>query len=993
MQRDWSTDEVIEHFTLLPAEIEFLGRNDPHNQLGKAVLLKFFAYMGRFPETPSELPSELIAYIAQQLDLSEQVIHQYDWDGRRIKEHRKAIRELMGFRPVTIGDQEQLRDWMLNEILPGEHRPLYLEKLGYDQLRKLHIEPPSKGRMKRLVTSAIHRYEQTFFAQTEERLSAEVKARLRALIHHSGELDDDLSIATDEVLHYPIHELKVGAGSPKVKNIKRVCARLKQLQTIELPADLFEGIPLRFLRQYRQQVAVESPSHLQRRSKTQSGEAQSLTMLAAFCWVRQREITDDLVDLLIRVLKDIRVRAQYREDRRLLNDFIRVGGKQQLLFRLAQAMLDHPDGIISEVLYPVIGEARLQALVEEAKNKGVYQQSVQMRVTASYSHHYRQILPSLLEVLYFRSNNEQYQPLIDALKVVEKYLTRKDAHYPQKALVPLDGVISKQWQDWVYQADKSGNPRIRRARYEVCVLQTLGEKLRCKEIWIEGADRYRNPAEDVPADFSEKRQIYYEALGLPLSGKEFVTQLKTQLRKALKALNDTLPDNDTVEILSKSGGWIKVRPYAAQDEPVTLRYLKGHIKQRWWMTSLLDVLKEVDLRVGFTTSFASLTGQQRLPQAKLQRRLLLCLFSLGTNTGLSSVSMGDHGVSYNQLEYTRRRFIGKDGLRYAMGQVVDATLAIKSPHIWGETTTWCASDSKQFGAWSQNLRAQWHKRYRQAGVMVYWHVAKQSICIYSQLKAPSSSEVSSMIEGVLRHCTTMQVDRNYVDTHGQSEVAFAFCHLLGFQLMPRFKNLHEQKLSLPDKKLAAKLGNLKWILQDVIDWVLVEREYDEMVKYATALRMGTADTEAILQRFTRNNHQHPTYKAFSALGRAIKTIFLCHYLVDEHVRIEIHEGLNVVENWNSANGFIFYGNRGEISSNDVDAQEIAMLSMHLLQACLVYVNTLMVQEVLAEPKWVDRMTEADWRGLTPLFYLHVNPYGRFDLDMAQRIPLAQPLAS
>jgi TnpA family transposase len=108
----------------------------------------------------------------------------------------------------------------------------------------------------------------------------------------------------------------------------------------------------------------------------------------------------------------------------------------------------------------------------------------------------------------------------------------------------------------------------------------------------------------------------------------------------------------------------------------------------------------------------------------------------------------------------------------------------------------------------------------------------------------------------------------------------------------------------------------------------------------------------------------------------------------EEVRIEVHEGLNVVENWNSANGFIFYGNRSEISSNDVDAQEVAILAMHLLQGCLVYINTLMVQEVLAEPQWLDRMTEVDWRGLSPLFYSHVTPYGRFDLDMTQRIPLA-----
>jgi len=989
MKQAWMTDEIIEHFSLLESEQEFVRANAPHNKLGKALLFKFFQYTARFPEDQSEIPSQAVDYVAQQLGLLPQVLDAYKWHGRSIKQQRKAIREFYGFHPATVTNQDELRDWLVREVLPDEYRPLYLEERIYKRLRELHLEPPSRKQVKRLVASTLHRYEQAFFSQTVERLSPAIRKGLYDLIRHSGAWDEDLSIDADERVYSPLHELKIGPGSPKVKNIKRVCARLKQLQAIDLPADLFDGLSLRFLRQYRQQVAVESPSHLQLHSKGKSGEAQTLTTLAIFCWVRQREITDDLVDLLMRVLKDIRVRAQHHEEKHLLNDFIRVGGKQQLLFRLAEIMLDNPSGIIREVLYPVIGEARLQALVEEAKHTGVYQQSVQTRITTAYTYHYRQILPPLLEVLRFRSNNEHYQPLVAALKIVEQHLLRKDAYYPKTAIVPLDDVIQKQWQDWVYQMDKRGIPRIRRSRYEVCVLQTLGDKLRCKEIWVEDADRYRNPAQDVPADFSDKRSIYYEALNLPMNGKEFVAHLKEQMRQALQSLNDTLPDNDAISVLPKAGGWIKVRPYQAQEEPANLRYLKGHIQQRWWMTSLLDVLKEVDLRVGFTQNFESLTGQQRLPQAELQRRLLLCLFGLGTNTGLSSVSMGDRGVSYNHLRYTRRRFISKDRIRQAIGQVVDATLAIKSPHIWGETATWCASDSKQFGAWSQNLRTQWHKRYRQAGVMIYWHVAKQSICIYSQLKAPSSSEVSSMIEGVLRHCTAMQVDRNYVDMHGQSEVAFAFCHLLGFQLMPRFKNLHEQKLALPDKRLTAQLDNLKWILGDVIDWTLVEREYDEMIKYATALRLGTAETEAILQRFTRNNYQHPTYKAFSQLGRAIKTIFLCQYLMNEEVRIEIHEGLNVVESWNSANGFIFYGNRGEIKSNDVDGQEVAMLSMHLLQACLVYINTLMVQEVLTEPKWYDRMTEADWRGLTPLFYTHVNPYGHFDLDLTQRIPLAQ----
>src|SRR5258708_10040266 len=109
-----------------------------------------------------------------------------------------------------------------------------------------------------------------------------------------------------------------------------------------------------------------------------------------------------------------------------------------------------------------------------------------------------------------------------------------------------------------------------------------------------------------------------------------------------------------------------------------------------------------------------------------------------------------------------------------------------------------------------------------------------------------------------------------------------------------------------------------------------------MIKVTTGIRLGTGETETILRRFTRNGIQPPTYKAFSELGRAYKTIFLCDYLSAEALRREIHEGLNVVENWNSATNFILYGRHGEFTTNRREGQELTMLSLHLLQASLVY---------------------------------------------------------
>ena len=136
----------------------------------------------------------------------------------------------------------------------------------------------------------------------------------------------------------------------------------------------------------------------------------------------------------------------------------------------------------------------------------------------------------------------------------------------------------------------------------------------------------------------------------------------------------------------------------------------------------------------------------------------------------------------------------------------------RNPAIWGDGTTACASDSKHFGAWDQNLTTQWHVRYGGRGVMIYWHVERKSLCIHSQLKSPSSSEVASMIEGVLRHCTEMEVDRQYVDSHGQSTVGFAFCRLLGFQLLPRLKAIGSQRLSRPDKGHPDDYPNLQPML-------------------------------------------------------------------------------------------------------------------------------------------------------------------------------------
>ena len=568
VKANWDTEELIENWTFLPQELELVNSKVGANQIGLAVLLKYFQIYARFPNSPQEIPETIISYIAQQLQIPDRFYSDYDWQGRSISNHRASIRKLFGFRTVTIADGEEMVDWLKAEIIPNEQRIEPITELVYQRWRELQIEPPTPGRVERLIRSAIAQHEADFCQQTLDKLTPEIIEQIDILL--STEETEELENAQSEkrsigkIKMSDLAFLKTDPGAVGLGSFLTEIEKLRRIRAVGLPTNLFEGRSPKLVKTYRQRAATETPYLLR-----QHQDAIRYTLMAAFCIQRSQEITDNLIEILIQIIHRLDSRASKRINQQLIDE--------------------------------------------------------------------------------------------------------------------------------------------------------------------------------------------------------------------------------------------------------------------------------------------------------------------------------------------------------------------------------------------QNLITQYHLRYGGRGVMIYWHVEKNSTCIYSQLKTCSSSEVAAMINGVLKHCTSMEVQKNYVDSHGQSEVAFAFTHLLGFQLMPRLKRIKVQKLYRPHAGQADAYSNLQPILTRPINWDLIRQQYDQMVKYATALRLGTAETEAILKRFSKNPFKHPTYLALMELGRVIKTIFLCQYLDSEAVRREINEGLNVVERWNGVNDFIFYGKGGEFADNRLESQELSVLSLHLLQICLVYVNTLMIQEEITLP--------------------------------------------
>ena len=142
-------------------------------------------------------------------------------------------------------------------------------------------------------------------------------------------------------------------GAASLENLFEQVEKLDRLRVLEIPDDLFEKLSPRIVQGYRQRTAVESPYELRRHATPFC-----LTLLAAFGLFRKRELTDGLVDLLLSTVHRIASLAERRVEKELLADSKRVDGKNNLLFKVAEASISQPVMESSKKWYIPVTKAR-----------------------------------------------------------------------------------------------------------------------------------------------------------------------------------------------------------------------------------------------------------------------------------------------------------------------------------------------------------------------------------------------------------------------------------------------------------------------------------------------------------------------------------------------------------------------------------------------------------------------------------------------------------
>jgi len=246
---------------------------------------------------------------------------------------------------------------------------------------------------------------------------------------------------------------------------------------------------------------------------------------------------------------------------------------------------------------------------------------------------------------------------------------------------------------------------------------------------------------------------------------------------------------------------------------------------------------------------------------------------------------------------------------------------------------------------------------------------------------PSSSPPVGrfVLDGLLENNTILHIREHTTDTHGYTEIVFALCHLLGFYFMPRIRDLKDQQLYRVDR--GVDYGVFAPLLTQTADLTIVEEQWEEMLRVALSLKQRTAPAHVIVQRLTNSFPSDRLSKAFTNLGRIIKTQYILRYLTDRDLRQTVQLQLNKGEYRHKLPRRIFFADQGEFTTGDYEEIMSKASCLSLVSNAILYWNTLKITEIVdnlrAQGEAIDKETLAH---ISLLPFRHVVPNGMYFIE-------------
>ena len=895
--------EMLYHYTLSDDDLEIIrARRRPHNRFGFALQLCALRYPGRLLTPGEVIPLAVTRFLAAQVGLKPDDLAGYATREETRHEHLATLREQYGYRMFSGRGARDLKCW-LQDAAEGARSNDDLARRFVEQCRATRTILPGVTIIERLCAGALVAAERRIEARIAERLDDAMRTRLDAL------LTEDAGGSVTRFVW--LRQFDAGQNSA---DMNRLLDRLEFLQCLGLTETVLAGVPPHRIARLRRQGERYFAGDL----RDISGDRR-LAILTV-CVVEWRSaLADAVVETHDRIVGKTWREAKSRCDARADDAKAALKDTLQSFATLGSALLEaHDDrASLEEAVGNAGGWVSLKGLIATAAQLTDTLAADPLAHVGHGYHRFRRYAPRMLRTLDIRAAPVA-EPLLAASTIIAGTETTE--------ILPL--AFLRRGSKWLRHLNADGGDAGR--LWEVAVLFHLRESFRSGDVWLAHSRRFGDLKEAlVPGEVARATPT----LAMPFEPDIWLTDRKARMSDALRRLARAAKAG-AIPGGSIEDGVLKIDRLTAA-VPKEAEAMVLDLYKRLPEIRVTDLLLEVDDEIGFTEAFTHLhTG---VP-CKDRIGLLNVLLAEGLNLGLSKMAGATNSHDYFQLSRLSRWHVEGEAMSRALAKVIEAQSALPMARYWGAGQT-ASSDGQFFPTTRQGeaMNLINAKYGHEPGLKAYTHVSDQFGPFATQTIPATVNEAPYILDGLLMTGAGQNIREQYADTGGFTDHVFAVTALLGFQFIPRIRDLPSKRLYLFDPAACPK--ELTGLIGGKIKEPLITANWPDILRSAATMVAGVMPPSQLLQKFAAYPRQHELAVALREIGRVERTLFIVEWLLDANMQRRAQIGLNKGEAHHALKNALRIGRQGEIRDRSAEGQHFRMAGLNLLAAIIIYWNT------------------------------------------------------
>ncbi len=916
-----------------------------------AVQLCAIRLYGRFLGGISDLSPQIINYINHQIDLPPSLSIQVPEREATFLQHRKNILNYLNFCKFDETTQAQLQAWLQQQADQGK-LPAELLHKAEEYLLAERIVLPGKSTIERMVIHVCSQAHNQLFESIYDQLSPSLRNSI-----------DQLLIVSEGDQGSYFQKLKEYPPSGNISSIKDYLKRYRTLS--ETGIDDFEARTvdpafLEFLFKLAKRYSAKDLKRFKEHKK--------YALMSCFLLEIHKIILDHVVKMheqfimdLCRQCKNIhekKHRALRKRQKKAIDTILNV---TQVLFELPEGQPLYKTDILEQT-----DEKRLRESVEDLRIfKRLEERGYGDLLLARYPSLRKYFAEFLLLPFAVAQGSEE---LLRAIQIVRKLDSGELKTIPEDSPTSF---VPKELRKALI--NKDGN--INRNAWETGLALAIKAAFSSGDIYLPQSKQHVSFWDLMLNDSSweESREVSFAELKQPQQDEikpEIIRQFYEKVALALKHF-----DGDNFAQINN--GKLKLKRYDKIILPANIVNLQKAINASMPSIRIEQLLMEVDQLTGFCRHFKPIQNHHSRPK-QFYRTLIATLISQATNLGVVSMSASVQGVSVDMLRHVLHYYIREETLKAASADIVNQHHQLPLSAVHGSGTL-SSSDGQRFKIRADSLLASYYPRYYgyyEKAIGIYTHVSDQHSVFSTKIISCSPREALYVLDGLLENNTVLGIREHTTDTHGYTEIIFALCHLLGYYFMPRIRDLKDQQLYRTDKNV--EYGVFNQLLTKTVDLAIIEEQWDAMIRVAISLKKRTAPAHVIVQRLTNKFPSDRLSKAFTNLGRIIKTEYILRYLTDPELRRTVQLQLNKGEYRHKLPRWIFFADQGEFCTGDYEEIMNKASCLSLVSNAILYWNTIKINNIVEGLR--DQGEELEDKTLSHISLLpfkHVLPNGTY----------------